>query len=87
MIFCRNVLMYFTPEATCEVVSRFTRALTPDGFLFLGPAETLRGVSHDYHLRHTHDAFHYQRRTDLNGSHAQQPDYASPVPNAGDVSW
>lgn len=63
VIFCRNVLMYFTPEATRAIVGRFTRALTPDGLLFLGPAETLRGVSHDYHLRHSNDAFYYQRRS------------------------
>ncbi|HEV8549192.1 MAG TPA: protein-glutamate O-methyltransferase CheR, partial [Polyangiaceae bacterium] len=49
-VFCRNVLMYLTPEATREVVRELTAALLPDGFLFLGHAETLRGLSHDYHL-------------------------------------
>jgi len=61
-VFCRNVLMYFTPEVTRRVVARIARALAPDGFLFLGHAETLRGVSGDFHLRHTHDTFYYQRR-------------------------
>jgi len=62
VIFCRNVLMYFTPEATRKVIARLTQALVPGGFLFLGPAETLRGLSTEYHLRHTHDTFYYQRR-------------------------
>ena len=40
------------------------RALVPGGYLFLGHAETLRGLSHDFHLRHTHGTFYYQRRDD-----------------------
>jgi chemotaxis protein methyltransferase CheR len=36
--------------------------LLPGGFLFLGPAETLRGLSQDFHLRHSHETFYYQRR-------------------------
>lgn len=62
VIFCRNVIMYFRPEAAATVIARLTRSLVPGGFLFLGPAETLRGISHDYHLRHTHETFYYQRR-------------------------
>jgi chemotaxis protein methyltransferase CheR len=62
VVFCRNVTMYFTPEVMRAVVGRITQALTPGGFLFLGHAETLRGVSRDHHLCHTHDTFYYQRR-------------------------
>jgi chemotaxis protein methyltransferase CheR len=62
VIFCRNVIMYFTPETMARVVSRLTDALLPGGFLFLGHAETLRGLSHEYHLCHTHNTFYYQRR-------------------------
>jgi chemotaxis protein methyltransferase CheR len=62
VIFCRNVLMYFTPECAQTLVARLTRSLAPGGHLFLGHAETLRGLSHDYHLRHTHNTFYYQRK-------------------------
>ncbi len=62
VVFCRNVLMYFSQEVMSAVVARISRALSPGGFLFLGHAETLRGVSQDFHLRHTHDTFYYQRR-------------------------
>jgi chemotaxis protein methyltransferase CheR len=62
VIFCRNVLMYFTPDSAQALVARLTRSLAPGGHLFLGHAETLRGMSNDYHLRHTHGAFYYQRR-------------------------
>lgn len=62
VIFCRNVLMYFTPEGAQSVVQRFARALAPGGFLFLGHAENLRGLSLDFELRHTHSTFYYQRK-------------------------
>ncbi len=62
IVFCRNVTMYFTPEATQLVIRRIADCLMPGGFLFLGHAETLRGISQDFHLRHTHETFYYQRR-------------------------
>lgn len=62
VIFCRNVLMYLAPEAMRAVVALLTRALAPGGFLFLGYAETLRGLSHDFHLRQSNKAFYYQKR-------------------------
>jgi chemotaxis protein methyltransferase CheR len=67
VVFCRNVLMYFTPEQASGIVERLARALAPGGFLFIGHAETLRGLSHSFHLRHTHGTFYYQRR-DMLGS-------------------
>jgi chemotaxis protein methyltransferase CheR len=62
VVFCRNMTMYLTFEATRSVIARIAQSLSPDGFLFMGHAETLRGVSQDFHLLHTHDSFYYQRR-------------------------
>ena len=62
VVFCRNALMYFTPQKMRSAIGRITRALAPGGYLFLGHAETLRGLSGDYHLCHTHDSFYYSRR-------------------------
>ncbi len=62
VIFCRNVLMYLTPENAQAVVGRIARSLAPGGYLFLGHAETLRGLSAEFHLRHTHETFYYERR-------------------------
>jgi len=61
-VFCRNVTMYLTSDVTRSVIARVARSLMPGGFLFLGHAETLRGVSHEFLLRHTHETFYYQRR-------------------------
>jgi chemotaxis protein methyltransferase CheR len=62
VIFCRNVLMYFTFEQAQALVARLTRSLVPGGYLFLGHAETLRGLSNDFSLCHTRDTFYYQRK-------------------------
>jgi len=64
-VFCRNVLMYFAPGIMRDVVQRLTQTLASGGYLFLGHAETLRGVSHEYHLCHTHETFYYQERGGL----------------------
>lgn len=72
VVFCRNVLMYFTQEAARDVVSRIERSLCPGGFLFLGHAETLRGLSSGrFHLHHAEGAFFYERRSsiDTTGRH------------------
>jgi chemotaxis protein methyltransferase CheR len=39
IILCRNVLMYFTPEAAKKVIRRLYRALAPGGWLMVGVAE------------------------------------------------
>ena len=41
LIFCRNVLIYFSPDGRAEVVDRLTRYLAPGGRLFVGHAESL----------------------------------------------
>ena len=62
MIFCRNVLMYFSTDQRRAVIERFAQNLAPGGYLFLGHAETLTGLSDAFHLCHTHDTFYYRRK-------------------------
>lgn len=45
IIFCRNVMIYFEVEEQKHIVARFARALSPEGYLFLGHAETLQGIT------------------------------------------
>ena len=70
VIFCRNVLMYFAPEQMRAAIARIAESLAPGGYLFLGHAETLRGVSDEFHICHTHETFYYQRK---DGIPARQP--------------
>jgi chemotaxis protein methyltransferase CheR len=61
VIFCRNVIMYFSSEHARAVVERLIRMLAPGGYLFLGHAETLHEVPASLELCHTHGTFYYQR--------------------------
>jgi chemotaxis protein methyltransferase CheR len=49
------------------------RVLLPGGYLFLGHAETLRGLSQEFHLCHTHGTFYYRRRANALGPLAIVP--------------
>lgn len=95
IIFCRNVLIYFSAEQAQALVSRFVRALAPGGYLFLGHAENLRGLSQDFHVCHTHDTFYYRRRS-RDEMVARRPAVSTPAPAMpapledvldGSVSW
>lgn len=44
VIFCMNVLIYFTDERRAAVVQRFYDSLEPGGYLFLGHAESVAGL-------------------------------------------
>jgi chemotaxis protein methyltransferase CheR len=61
VVFSRNVLMYFAPELMVQAIARIATALAPGGYLFLGSAETLRGVSSEFRLCESHGTFYYQR--------------------------
>jgi chemotaxis protein methyltransferase CheR len=41
LIACRNVLIYFTREAQNDLFLKFSRSLTPGGFLFIGGSEMI----------------------------------------------
>lgn len=79
VIFCRNVLMYFSPQVMMRVVGRMARSLMPGGYLFLGSAETLHGMSEDFLLRESHGSFYYQLKPKPALTHAVAP-FSIPVP-------
>lgn len=41
LIICRNVMIYFTEEAKHELYHKFSRALRPGGYLFVGSTEQI----------------------------------------------
>ena len=45
IIFCRNVLIYFDQETKAGVFERMSRLVESDGFLVLGAAESVVGIS------------------------------------------
>jgi chemotaxis protein methyltransferase CheR len=45
LIFCRNVLIYFDTETKISVLNRLARSMAGDGYLVLGSAETVVGLT------------------------------------------
>jgi chemotaxis protein methyltransferase CheR len=45
IVFCRNVLIYFDQDAKINIFARLAKAMEPDGFLVLGAAETVVGLT------------------------------------------
>ncbi len=48
VVFCRNVLIYFDQKTKIEVLERIARVLEPDGYLVLGAAETVVGLTSSF---------------------------------------
>jgi chemotaxis protein methyltransferase CheR len=45
VIFCRNVLIYFDQDTKINIFNRLAKVTAPDGFLVLGAAETVVGLT------------------------------------------
>jgi chemotaxis protein methyltransferase CheR len=50
LVFCRNVLIYFDQETKIGVLNRLARQMPSDGFLVLGAAETVIGLTDAFKL-------------------------------------
>ncbi len=46
VIFCRNVMIYFSRETQALVVNQLAACLEPGGYLFVGHSESLTGIEH-----------------------------------------
>ncbi|MCP4446228.1 MAG: protein-glutamate O-methyltransferase CheR [Myxococcales bacterium] len=44
IVFCRNVMIYFSASVRREVLSKLAGALMPGGYLFIGRSESARGM-------------------------------------------
>jgi chemotaxis protein methyltransferase CheR len=60
VIFCRNVMIYFCVEEQRRLIDRLTRCLAPGGYLFLGHAESLQGLSARFTMLHRNKGIAYR---------------------------
>ncbi|WP_370676876.1 protein-glutamate O-methyltransferase CheR [Pleomorphomonas sp. PLEO] len=45
IVFCRNVLIYFDQVTKVDILGRIAKTMAPDGYLVLGAAETVVGLT------------------------------------------
>ncbi len=50
IVFCRNVLIYFDEPTKRDVLARIAKRMKPGGFLVLGAAETIMGLTNDFKM-------------------------------------
>ncbi|MCZ4295775.1 MULTISPECIES: protein-glutamate O-methyltransferase [Vibrio] len=50
IIFCRNVLIYFSPEMKSQVLNQMANSLNPGGYLLLGASESLTGLTDRFEM-------------------------------------
>ncbi len=60
IIFCRNVAIYFSPEARADLFNRIAAALNPGGYLFVGSSESLSDLGPKFTPQHHCRAVFYQ---------------------------
>ena len=66
LIFCRNVLIYFDARSRARVIHRLVDTLVPEGYLLVGHAESLTGITE--HLQYAMPTV-YQRAASQPSAH------------------
>jgi len=70
LVVCRHVSIYFSRDTTRALVGRFRDVLSPEGWLLMGPAESLWQVSDAFALEAVGEAFAYRPAVERAGAHA-----------------
>ena len=61
IIFCRNVMIYFDEAEQKRLIEKFYRCLNPEGYLLVGHAESLFGLTTKFKMIHQNNGTAYQR--------------------------
>ena len=62
VVFCRNVLIYFSAEVKKDILRRIHATLKPGGYLFLGASEALNGLPELYSMVQCNPGIIYQAK-------------------------
>ncbi|MGE8322133.1 MAG: protein-glutamate O-methyltransferase CheR [Pseudomonas sp.] len=62
VVFCRNVLIYFSAQVKQDILLRIHSTLKPGGYLFLGASEALNGLPDHYQMVQCSPGIIYQAK-------------------------
>ena len=62
VVFCRNVLIYFSAEVKQKILQQIAAQLQPSGVLFLGASESISAASDFYAMVKCHPGLYYQKK-------------------------
>ena len=62
IVFCRNVLIYFSPQVKQRILQQIAGQLQSDGVLFLGASESISAASDIYSMVKCHPGLYYQKK-------------------------
>ncbi len=65
VIFCRNVLIYFSAESKTDILARMARALNPGGYLVLGASESITQYSEEFTMERCQPGVIYRVKDNL----------------------
>lgn len=63
IIFCRNVLIYFSPEVKTKIIRQFAQALNSRGYLILGASESLSSLNEDFEMLRCNPGIIYRKKS------------------------
>lgn len=62
IIFCRNVLIYFSADLKKQVINKLYQSLNPNGYLILGASESIEDVNNQFNLLRCNPGIIYQKK-------------------------
>ncbi len=66
LVFCRNVLIYFSADLKRDIVTRIGERIVPGGAFIVGASESLQGMMGIFKMKQVSGNFFYQRPTEGN---------------------
>lgn len=80
IIFCRNVMMYFSEEVAASVVKGLHKSLVDDGWLLVSPAEAMRAITRLFTPVNFDGAIFYKKSGAPQGASRPVPEFHAALP-------
>jgi len=86
VIFCRNILIYFTDDAKRKILAQLYQTLAPNGYLLLGSAENMYNLNDEFTTERYGSTTIYRKPANPNTASAGASTASSPFGSTFDLS-